>query len=368
MFNQTIQSHSSKVKNYLQIILFLLFSNIIFAQEDSLFLKQTQDLKEVSFSAFGQIIFEAQSIYLLDFHVDETGKYLLLKGRKNYFISRLDENSAMKSNYLLNFKPNRLFRDCMGSLYVISKDSIYKVDEASEEIGIFEPNPIAFFIDNYAYCETETENHLVYKSLSNSNQVVTFNAIAKQFQIKKMFYETQDTVQVTAANDWEKNIEQDHYDFEDQMGEVGVSSLGEIRKKFQRLMFYNMIISKPDYTPLFHTKNEVYIFDHYIDSLVRFTSTDMRQNQSLPISYHKNKGWQKEILFDKATNTFYTTFYTNGKLYLSELSNTDFSIVKSIKIYHNVFNKHMMVHDGYVYYDFKKSRDAAYNKLFRQRL
>lgn len=352
--------------NYLILLMFI--TTHLYGQEDSLFSKEPQNIPDITVYGVGNVIYENPGIYLLDFHIDECGKYLLLKGKSNYFISKLDDNMEMKSNFLLSFKPEALYRDCMGNLQIVSKDSVYKVDEKSIEIGIFEPNSMDFFEKYYANCLGQTNEHLIYRFASNSNQVITIKAIDKKEHTQFDFYTMQDSIQVLVANDWEKQIIADRYDFANQMGEINISQVLDNRQKFQRLMFYNWVVSKMDYNPLFNVDGEIYVFDHYKDSLLRFEATDLTKKSSTPISYHKLPSWQKELLYDEATKSFYATFLNNGNLYVSELSQTDFSIIKSVKVTKNTLCKRMMVYDGYLYYDFKDSNDDTFNKLYRQRI
>lgn len=342
--------------------------NYIFGQEDSTFLKEIRNIPEVTINATGQTVFKQPNIHLLDFHIDEKGKYLLLKGKKNYFLSRLDEELKMKSTVLLSFKPERLHRDCLGDLQIISADSIYRVQEQTDEIGVYEPNSISFYRDYYADCMGETNNYLLYKFFSNANQTVTFNAIDKYDHSLRMVYRAEDTIQVLAAIDWKKQIESDAYSFNGQMQEINIAQLYASRDKFQDLMFYTFVVSKPDYIPLFVWENEICIFDHYNDVLVRFDPNRLDKPVVQPISYHKHPGWKKELLYDAATKTVYTTFSVNGHLYITELSKTDFSPVKSIQIHNNSFPARLIVHDGFLYYDYTSSFEDAYKKLFRQQL
>ncbi|MBX2950597.1 MAG: hypothetical protein KF704_15050 [Crocinitomicaceae bacterium] len=349
-------------------IVVCLLTNYTFTQEDSTFLKEIRYIPEVTINATGQTVFKQPNIHLLDFHVDEKGTFLLLKGQKKYFLSRLDAALEMESTVLLSFKPERLHRDCLGDLQIISADSIYRVDEHADGIGVYEPNPISFFYDYYANCLGETKNHLFYKFFSNSNQTVIFNAIDKQNHSPTIVYRAEDSIQVLVADDWRKQIQQDGYSFNAQMQEINTVQLSASRDKFQDLMFYTFVISRPDYIPLFTRENEVCIFDHYNDLLVHFNSNALDKPVTQPISYHKQQGWRKELLYDGATETFYTTFSVNGHLYVTELSKTDFSPVKSIRVHYNSFPNRLMIHGGFLYYDYTSSFEDSYKKLFRQQL
>ncbi len=356
------------MKTFISIACVFFLVQSSFTQEDTSFQRKIQVIEEVSVNAQGQNVFDTPNIYLVDFYVGDIGKYLLLKGKGNYFISRLGDDLTPESSILLSFKPQKLIVDCLGKLQIISPDSIYQVDDSSGDVGIYAPNPISFYHDYFSNCVGETPKNLLYHFYSNSNQTITFNSIDKEKHLQKTFYRAQDTTEVLVANDWKQQIMAEAYDPVSQMGEIGISQLYANRDKFQRLMFYNFIISKPDYNPLFTINNEVFIFDHYADSLVLFDHENLTRNNALPISHHKINGWQKEILFDEVRQTFYTLFQSDGNLYISELSAEDFSIVRSHRVHLNSYPKRMMVYDGFLYYDYKTTLEDSFVKLFRQRL
>ncbi len=351
-----------------QLIIFLGLSNFMFGQEDSSFLKNIQYVPEVSVNIKSQTVFEAPGIYLIDFYVDQDGKFLLLKSKNNYMISKLANDLTMESTFLLTFKPLSLIRDCLGKLQVLSEDSIYRVDETSIEIGVYEPNPISFYFDYLANCEGETKNQLIYKSLSNSNQTVNFIGVDKEDHVPLQFYKTEDTIQILVAKDWQQQIFADSYDFEYQMQEINIMQLYGNRDNFDRVMFFSQVIAKTDYNPLFTVGNEVFIFDHYSNSLVLFDGKSLKKLETKPIIYHKIKGWNKQLLYDQVTQIFYTTYLLDGNFYIAELSNSNFSILKSVKVQKNAHPKKMMIYGGFLYYDFKSSMEDSFNELYQQRL
>ena len=356
------------MKKSLLIFILVCVAQVIVAQKDTTLLEKIQIIEEVSASALGQDIFMTPNIYLMDFEIGEKGKFLLLKGKKNYFISKLGEDLKIESTLLLHFKPKKLFRDCLGNLQVMSADSIYQVAEIAVEVVIYEPNSLTFYQDYYADCEGETESHLIYKFLENSNQTITYNAVSKRTDLQKSFYRTEDSVQVVAAQDAYEEVLADGYDFRSQMGEINIRQLYLSRDKFQRLQFYNFVISKPDYNPVFTVDDELYIFDHYTDSLVCFDGETMSVSTVIPIFHHKIKGWEKQILVDEMRGKFYTLYFIEGDLYISELSGEDFSIVKSSKVRYNSHPERLIVYDGFLYYAYKNSVGAPFRRLFRQRL
>lgn len=356
------------MKLFALVISAFILSNTLFGQEDTTFLKKIQLIDEVTVNANGQIVFDTPNINLIDFYVGEQGKYLILKGKGNYFLSKLADDLSLNYSLLLTFKPEKLIEDCTGNLQILSADSIYKIDVPSQEVQIYEPQSMAFYHDYFSNCVGETNENLLYNFLSNSNQTVTFNSIDKALHVQKTFYQAQDSNQVLVAKDCQQELFADNYDFRNQMQEINISQLHASRAQFQRLMFYNFVVSKPDYNPLFTLNNDVYIFDHYSDSLMIFNGNSLSLKNAIPIAYHKMKNWKKELLLDEASQTFYTTFLFNGNLYISELSSTDFSIVKSMKVKRNSFPNRLMVYEGFLYYDYTNSSEDSFVKLFRQRL
>jgi hypothetical protein len=351
----------------LTLCVFLLCCFSGFAQEDSVFMKDIKMLDEISVSANAAIIFDEQNLYLIDFHVDSFGTYVLLKKNNFYLLSRLDLSFKMESTLLLPFKPIRLHRNCIQELYIISKDSVYEVTEATKEIDLYQPNTIPFYEEYFANCELETNNHLVYRSFFRSNQLINFSTLNRESSKKHPFYLAYDSTQVQVAAEWEQILRADGIDPVNE-GQLDIALLLMQPEVFQRYTYFKHVIAKEDYIPMFKTDSSIHLFNFYIDSLISFSPANFEIDEKIPVNFQKIKGWKKQLLLDPAKNTYYTIFLNEGSLYISSLSSDNFSIVKSKKLPDAIMTKRLMVYNGFLYYDSKNTFESSFNELKRLRL
>lgn len=337
-----------------------------FAQ-DTTFTDKIKVIDEVIVSLDASTIFDQENQYIIDFHIDSLGSYLLLKKKNYYILSRMDDSFKLKSNLLLHFKPIGLHRNCMSELFVISNDSVYKIEEQLADIEIYEPNPLKFYENYFQNCQLETSNHLLYKKLMESNQVHGFYTVHKEQSIQKPVYYAYDSVLVENSREWTRVLMHDGINPYDKQ-QFGIAAILLEREKFQHYTYYHQIISKEEYIPVFQNDSNVFLFNHFIDSVLIFDESNYHVTSRNVISFHKIRGWQKLILMDQATHRFYTLFFNNGNLYVATLSSTDFSILYSRKVQGSILTKRFMIYNGYLYYDTKTNFDSSFNELKRQRL
>ena len=82
---------------------------------------------------------------------------------------------------------------------------------------------------------------------------------------------------------------------------------------------------------------------------IEFFSFDGKTIRFIPITYHKNKKWQKEILLDKKNNKVYTVFDTPKGKAIYEINLTDGTIEPAL-FFDGYFIEKMVIHQGYLFY------------------
>jgi len=339
-----------------------------FGQEDTSFAEKIKVIDAVNVTAGVTKIFDKQNLYLIDFHIDSIGNYVLLKRNNLYLLSRLDYLFEMESTVLLPFKPIGLHRNCMDELYILAKDSVYKVAELDSEIDLYEGSDHLFYETYFLNCQVETTNHLVYKRLLRSNQVAAFYSVDRKSSEKRPFYYAYDSVLVRNAREWDRVLRADGINPAANGRQLDIAKILLSKPTFQRFTYYENVVSKEGYSPIFESDSSILLFNHFIDSLIIFNPETFEIEESKTISYHKIKGWQKQLLLDPETGIFHTIYLDGGALYISTLSKEDFSIVRSKRIPSDIMTKRLMVYDGYLYYDSKDSFESSFNQLQRVKL
>ena len=349
-------------------IVFTFLFAFAYTQGDTTFSERIKIIDAITVSFQSKTVYDHHNNYLLDFHVDSFGCYALLKNNNRYLLSQLDNRFQMRSTLSLPFKPLRLHRNCMQELYVIAKDSVYKVEEQLEEIEIYEPDHLDFYVGYFINCQLETRGHLVYKELFKSNKVARFYNIDKRDSQRQTFYHAYDPRNVELANEWEQVLRQDGIDPNANGQQLDIALILMKPEVFDRFTFYENIISQEVYNPIFSEDSTLLLFNQSNDSIIRFDTTHFEIKQQLPYSFHKIDGWKKQIFKDPVTQNYYTLFQRDGALYVASLARENFEILRSRKIDSDIMTKRFMVYDGFLYYDTKETMDSSFNKLMRQRL
>ena len=102
------------------------------------------------------------------------------------------------------------------------------------------------------------------------------------------------------------------------------------------------------YSPLLHRHDSIFLVDHYVDSLFVYDEQGNRARASAT-SFHKSKGYKKEILHDKFTGTWYARYLVNGVTRLQQLDDQGQAINKFIPLSYRYVEK-VRLHQGKVYY------------------
>lgn len=83
--------------------------------------------------------------------------------------------------------------------------------------------------------------------------------------------------------------------------------------------FTNSLWWRELYSPAIKMDDSLFLADHYKDSLYVFDSGGNRV-RAIEINFHKQKGYDKELLYDEFTSTWYARFFRNGVTRLHRLN------------------------------------------------
>lgn len=312
-----------------------------------------------------EIVYENSKYYILDYNINDEGTFLLVNNLRKYYVYSMDSNMNVESQILLSFHPKSLFEDCLGHVHIMSEDSMYQVVKLQNDLVIYDRTSIALYYTFYRRCIAHNDIGLVFKAYSNLNQSLVYSQTNNVTHQVKTIYSVEDSTLIRSVRDTRNRIA--GMAGGNVMGEVSIDQMKEIRKKEQDINFFNQIVTKPDYHPLFVLNDTTYIFDHLNEKVVLFSDT-ISKLASYPVSYQKSKNWKKEMYLDKESHNFYAINQVNG-IYIFELLDLPSSkINKETAVSKQIFPRKVSVHNGYVYYLYKEDMEANLNKLYRYKL
>ncbi|OFZ58634.1 MAG: hypothetical protein A3D92_15610 [Bacteroidetes bacterium RIFCSPHIGHO2_02_FULL_44_7] len=335
-------------------------------QEDSLNVQEQEEM-QVNFTMKKEIAFQDAKYYILDFHIDERGKVLLVSNLRKYFVYLLDDQMKVNHSLRLDFHPKSLYLDCLGHLHIVSMDSLYQLEIIEKKLTIYERNSIQLYYRFFKDCVGQNGDVVYLKSLENNNQSTVFTAVNRAQNEGMVLYRVEDTTLIRSVTDTEAGIRREALSGTEQAGEINSNQLREIRDRQQRADFFEKIVRKPMYHPLFVFNDTTYIFDHLNGTVLIFDATGVELERG-EINYHKAKGWNKSVHLDRAYRTFYSVESKNGAQVFCRLSQPGFETGARTKITKHAYPEKIMVYKGCAYYTYKEFVNDNLNKLFRQRL
>lgn len=337
-----------------------------YGQEDSSKVLEQEEM-QVNFTMKKQIAYQDSKYYIIDFHIDERGKVLLVSNLRKYFVYLLNDQMEMGHSLRLNFHPKSLYLDCLGNLHVVSRDSMYQLEILDKQLSIYERNSILLYHQFFKYCAGENGDVVYMKTLENNEQSTVYSALHRARDEKKELYRIEDSNLIRTEADTEALIQQEALGGTEQAGEIISDQLAEIRRRQQRAYFFELVIQKPKYHPLFVSNDTTFIFDHLNGVALAFDATGAELERNV-ISYHQAKNWDKKVQLDRANGTFYSLESKNGAQVFCRLSHPGFEPGTRTKITKHPYPEKIIVYKGLAYYTYKEYVNDNLNKLFMQRL
>lgn len=371
------------MKTLLTIVLILL-GGYLYSQNDSL---RVQEIQAVSVSAIPkkEIAYKDRRHYIMDFHIDSNGIFLLLKRFKQYYVYELNSRMKPVEKKLLTFHPKSMFCDCTGQLYVLSKEHMYPLQKKEKSIVFGRRRPIELLEYTLKNCVASTSEAKIYKHVRNFNQTTEFYQTGTYDGITRDIYVIEDSSLLRSVREAREEIDRENerlrrkYNrdqvyqqaptWEDQTstGQLRRDQVHEIRNHMLRRQLFGKFVARPTYNPLFVKRDTFYVFDHVNGYRVRIDK-DTSVIDKMPLSHHTTKKWKGEMHLDNARGRFYSVEERNGAQIFGLLSRDSKRVIRRTKITRHAYPRKVIVYQGYAYYTYREYFDDNLNKLFRQKL
>lgn len=314
-----------------------------------------------------QIAYSDEKYYIIDFHIDTSKTILLLTNLNKYYVYSLDYNMKKQDALRLNFHPTSLYLDCLGSLHIMSRDSMYQLELINKKLSIFERNSITLYKTFFKHCVAEIGSFVILKTLENENQSTVFTILEKGTRNTKELYRVEDSLLISSAMATKQALQNHEYLIDLRMEEIDTGTLRRSRDQTEKKDFFEQIVKRPTYHPLFVLTDTIYIFDH-LNNISHIFDSSTNRIQSKNIHHHKLKNWDEQILMDPNQATFYSVSSTHGAKTLQKLNTLDLTIESNSKITEHAYPKKIIILDGYAYYTYREYVEDNLNKLFKQNL
>jgi hypothetical protein len=317
-----------------------------------------------------ELLFHKSFISILDFQFYEDNLLLLLKEKNSIKLRLTNSKSDKISEAITPSKTKNIYRDCFGNLHLLNADSSYQIYFNSLEINLIYGNRIEKYNEVLKPCIAQFNDRIIFIEFGTHSQSIGyfyFNKFKEKKYVKKIRntatekYATQTVMEVKYL---ENILERRSLGIktQDQRPSYIIDRL-----IFQETNFYEKVLTKPLYAPLFTVNNNLYLFDHVRDSCFVFDE-NLNQTRSFYIDYHQKINWTKKLIVDKEQGTVYAKFEKNGFCYLKKIDLQTGKIIESYKLEKQTFPSKIKIKNNTAYYLYKDRFNHGQMSLFKQSL
>ncbi len=307
------------------------------------------------------------NVNVLDFEFFSDNVLLMLNENKKYKLKLVDKDDQTLHEFLLSTKPIRFFKDCFNQTHVISNDSASQIIILNGEIQLYKAIAIDQIKRLLEPCVASTNDALVFKALSRFKQAVIYFSINKMSKVSTLIHSCNDVEAEAVVQDFYLENTSAMMVARHTMGENSVSEQKFARDVEENLMFYEQILDKEIYNPLFSINDSLVIFDHVNDSVFVYDENGNSFNNSF-IHYRKENDWKKMLLMDGQTNKIFVVYEQDGIYSFANINVYTGLIGHKHKLIKHIFPENIKLYGGFAYYLTRQTNERGNNYLFRQRI
>lgn len=347
-----------------------------------------KELDEVTISAEQVFwVYPRKQANVLDFILQpDDGILLCCSDEKNYYVRNLDPQGEKISETPIRRHPRKLYKDFTETVHLVYADSVYETALINNSIGVFHPGSSYRLLNLLQTCVFKDQQTLIKYEYSNQNQRIEYTAMNIQNKKSRVIYVGEDRARNRQLREYARetaNAEDNLFHttppppppsspfknpsshLKDSPGDFAV--MKKARDRWDNKKFYDLILTKPTYIPMFELNDSLIIFDHLNDSAVVFTKSGLRV-RAFPIYYHYFPGWKNELITNLEKTKLYARYEREGLTILREINPANGKTEHIIKLEKHVFPEHLQIHGDFIYYIYKDYLDQSMHYIFKQHL
>jgi hypothetical protein len=315
-----------------------------------------------------QIAYKNPKQWILDYELSGIDEVLLLLLEKNKKYLQLVNSSHEKiSQIVVNKDYDKLFKSCLGTFHLLSKDSACQVFLIDERLQFPYRYTRLDFDKMMEPVVINTDNYLYTKSYSMHNQFVLYNKVNKEskevmpfvknFAEEQAIYANYHLSKLTSARtkdiaeEFETETPESANDFRATL--VHSTTPGSSHLSRAKLMgeiaFYKYVLTIPPYSTLEKINDTLYFFDH-LNSIIAAYDLDGNYLKETPINYHDSKDWDKEIIVNEEQTRCFAKFTRNGETSLVEIDPNTGKMMGKYVMEAHAFPTKIRVRGNEIYY------------------
>ena len=256
----------------------------------------------------------------------------------------------------LRFRPQSLFRDCLGMLHVLSRDSGYQVLRRDSLLEMFHSVNLKKFDDVLRNCVSSTPEVLYFQKITDQGMGVEYYGVDRKTFVKSSIGKVEDRKRSKMLR---RNTEDARM--------LANPLQPDGREDFVTWNFVHKVLYRPLKTALYRVGSYTCIFNipdrqmEFYDEAGAFS-----YKLALKIAEIRDGRWTADILPDRATGKVYTTFLQNGTCTVYQI-NTETGVLKKRIALEHSYPQKIKISDGWIFYLYDVAGDADNKRLYRQR-
>ena len=303
------------------------------ARVDVTLTSQETPLTEVSITAKKVEVLARENFQTDIFDYTFAGENLLLlvRERKSWYARLVTESGELLDQIKLDGRPTLLHRSCTGSLHLVGEAFAQELTVRATRLDTFARYPLEKFRQFVAPCVQQSRGYFFFRINGLFNQSVTYvyfdperrrrllavirdqageeeaMTAYKAFRTGEPLFLGRSTNKGAGEGFGMNNAQEPENIFSD-------AALQQYANSNEQLAHWSWLqVLKQDsvYAPLLKSGDTLLLFDHLHDELKRFDVRLLADARAIPIRYHHEKGWKKELLQDEASRAIYAHFADN---------------------------------------------------------
>jgi len=321
---------------------------------------KSTELQEVEIRARAhEAFFKHDQYAVLDYEIDSNMVYLLIFRQnltKAELICKNPEGDTVATSILFYFRPERLFKDCLGTMHVLSHDSGFQVFRQGKMLHLIHPVNLRKFDDVLKNCIAATPEVLFFQKPTDQGLGVEYYGVNRATMLKSPITRVRDEkrMKMLRRNSMDSQL-------------LGNDAPPDSREGFVTWNYVHKILYRPIKTMLYRVGNYTCIFNTPERQIEFYdNSGNFSYKLSLMIGKVNDGRWTNDIITDDRNGKVFTTFVSNGRYTLYEINLNSGMLMKKLTLFH-YYPEKVRVNDNFVYYLFDVSSDPDNKMLYRQK-
>ncbi|MCC7303211.1 MAG: carboxypeptidase-like regulatory domain-containing protein [Bacteroidia bacterium] len=277
-----------------------------------------------------------------------------------------DKDSRIISTFPIPVNGEELFRDFLGNVNVIGKDSVYRVLVKENNLRLVSVPPEEF-------------EHLIRPCIDTVAGKIVFSDYRDDYpEFSYYSWDPSDSVAVRLRHILDEDLALMYsfeYDFLTTRQKVYARKMelatGIDKREIAAYMtnFSGSRYFTPLYAPLFVISDTLYLFEHYKNYLYRMDK-DGKVLDSSSINYHKPekwREWRRRLIREENGSRVFGLFLKDGYYSLKEIDIRSGKVISVSRLYFPYVGK-IRVKDGYAWYIYRPFESQQSKFLYKERL